>query len=109
MKKIKLINFFGILSILMLFKVIVDIFRPSNPISIDQDLILKNEIIATCYKNIETGPRALGHRSMICNAHSILAVKQLNEKIKKRSKFRPVAPAIDGDIVTGWHIGGPKE
>jgi len=44
MKKIKLINFFGILSILMLFKVIVDIFRPSNPISIDQDLILKNEI-----------------------------------------------------------------
>ncbi len=63
-------------------------------IDVAADLILKNEIIATCYKNIETGPRALGHRSMICNAHSILAVKQLNEKIKKRSKFRPVAPAI---------------
>ena len=31
---------------------------------------------------------------MICNAHSVIAVKQLNEQIKKRSKFRPVAPAI---------------
>ena len=48
--------------------------------------------MATCYKNIETGPRALGHRSMICNAHSLEAVNFLNEKIKKRSKFRPVAP-----------------
>ena len=63
-------------------------------IDVASELISQNEIIATCYKNIETGPRALGHRSMICNAHSLLAVKQLNEQIKKRSKFRPVAPAI---------------
>ena len=63
-------------------------------IDVASDLIIQNEIIATCYKNIETGPRALGHRSMICNAHSVIAVKQLNEQIKKRSKFRPVAPAI---------------
>jgi len=63
-------------------------------IDVASDLIIENEIIATCYKNIETGPRALGHRSMICNAHSVIAVKQLNEQIKKRSKFRPVAPAI---------------
>ena len=63
-------------------------------IDVASDLIIQNEIIATCYKNIETGPRALGHRSMICNAHSVIAVKQLNEQIKNRSKFRPVAPAI---------------
>ena len=63
-------------------------------INVAAKLISQNEIIATCYKNIETGPRALGHRSMICNAHSSIAVKQLNEQIKKRSKFRPVAPAI---------------
>ena len=58
------------------------------------DLISSNEIIATCYKNIETGPRALGHRSMICNAHTKNAVNKLNQSIKKRSKFRPVAPVI---------------
>jgi carbamoyltransferase len=63
-------------------------------IDIASELISQNEIIATCYKNIETGPRALGHRSMICNAHSSIAVKKLNEEIKSRSKFRPVAPAV---------------
>lgn len=63
-------------------------------IDVVSKLISENEIIATCYKNIETGPRALGHRSMICNAHSLIAVKKLNEEIKNRSKFRPVAPAI---------------
>jgi carbamoyltransferase len=57
-------------------------------------LIAKNEIIATCYGNIETGPRALGHRSLICNAHSSELVKKLNTEIKKRSLFRPTAPAI---------------
>ena len=63
-----------------------------NLIETAAKLIASNEILATCYKNIETGPRALGHRSMICNAHSLDAVNFLNEKIKKRSKFRPVAP-----------------
>ena len=64
----------------------------NNLIETASELIISNEVIATCYKNIETGPRALGHRSMICNAHSLEAVNFLNEKIKKRSKFRPVAP-----------------
>jgi len=70
------------------------IAEKNNLIDVAAELISKNEIIATCYKNIETGPRALGHRSMICNAHSISAVKHLNENIKKRSKFRPVAPVV---------------
>ena len=57
-------------------------------------LISDNKIIATCFQNIETGPRALGHRSLICNAHSFNTVKELNENIKSRSPFRPVAPVI---------------
>ena len=68
--------------------------KKNELIEVASKLLSQNEIIATCYGNIETGPRALGHRSMICNAHSMVAVKQLNEQIKKRSKFRPVAPSI---------------
>ncbi len=64
----------------------------TNLVETASKIISSSEILATCFKNIETGPRALGHRSMICNAHSREAVKQLNENIKKRSKFRPVAP-----------------
>ncbi len=58
------------------------------------ELIAKNEIIATCYGNIETGPRALGHRSLICTAHSPEVIKKLSTEIKKRSLFRPTAPVI---------------
>lgn len=64
--------------------------------SIDKcaELIANNEIIATCYDNIETGPRALGNRSLICTAHNKKIVTKLNEEIKKRSPFRPTAPAV---------------
>lgn len=65
-----------------------------DAISKTAELIIKNNIVATCYSNIETGPRALGHRSLICNAHSESTVKQINNSIKKRSSFRPVAPAV---------------
>ncbi len=66
----------------------------SNYIEHISKLISENKIIATCFKNIETGPRALGHRSLICSAHSKNAVKVLNENVKKRSSFRPTAPVI---------------
>lgn len=68
----------------------------SHPEAISKtaELIIDNHIIATCYSNIETGPRALGHRSLICNAHSENTVKKINNIVKKRSSFRPVAPAI---------------
>ena len=52
------------------------------------------KIIATCYQNIETGPRALGHRSLLCNGHNEELVKNLSVKIKNRSPFRPTAPAV---------------
>ena len=57
-------------------------------------LIAENEIVATCYGNIETGPRALGHRSLICNAHNSELIKKLSTQVKKRNLFRPTAPVI---------------
>ena len=57
-------------------------------------LIAGNEIVATCYGNIETGPRALGHRSLICNAHNSELIKKLSTQVKKRNLFRPTAPVI---------------
>ena len=58
------------------------------------ELIVENNIIATCYSNIETGPRALGQRSILCNAHSEDLVKKINTTVKKRSSFRPTAPVV---------------
>ena len=70
------------------------IANKNDSLDVVADLLSKNEIIATCYGNIETGPRALGNRSLLCNAHSISAVEKLNYNIKQRSKFRPVAPVV---------------
>ena len=58
------------------------------------ELIENNEILATCYENIETGPRALGNRSLICNGHNQELISKLSVQIKNRSPFRPTAPAV---------------
>lgn len=57
-------------------------------------LISEGEIIGTVIGNAETGPRALGNRSLICDGKSHKAVKILNTVIKSRSPFRPTAPAM---------------
>ena len=79
-----------------------------NLIEVAAELIAQNQVIATCYKNIETGPRALGHRSMICSAHSSSAVESLNQRIKKRSKFRPVAPVTLTDNANKYFLLSDK-
>jgi carbamoyltransferase len=66
----------------------------ANSLKETSKLIIEDEIIATCYGNIETGPRALGHRSLICNAHNEHLISKLSTEVKKRNLFRPTAPVI---------------
>jgi carbamoyltransferase len=40
----------------------------------------------------ETGPRALGHRSIVANACSFRTRDLLNERVKHREQIRPLAP-----------------
>ena len=40
----------------------------------------------------ETGPRALGHRSILANARNPLARELINERVKYRERIRPLAP-----------------
>ena len=58
------------------------------------DLIQKGNIIATFVNQREFGPRALGSRSLICAGNQSKVVEKLNIEIKKREKFRPLAPMI---------------
>lgn len=57
-------------------------------------LISEGEIIGTILENSETGPRALGNRSLICDGKNSFSVKKLNTVIKNRSPFRPTAPCM---------------
>jgi predicted NodU family carbamoyl transferase len=49
----------------------------------------------------EIGPRALGHRSILCDPRSAKSKKRLNE-IKQRQWWRPVAPIVLSDYLNDW-------
>ena len=66
-------------------------------------LINQGEVIGTTINNAETGPRALGHRSLICDGTNKDAVRTLNTVIKNRSPFRPTAPAMKIDVAKKYY------
>ena len=66
-------------------------------------LISQGEVIGTILKNAETGPRALGNRSLICDGTNQKAVNNLNTFIKNRSPFRPTAPCMKLEIAEKYY------
>ena len=51
-----------------------------------------NQVIGWFQGRLESGPRALGNRSILANPTSPGIVAYLNEKVKQREYFRPFAP-----------------
>ena len=72
------------------------------------ELISAGEIIGTVLSSSETGPRALGNRSLICDGKNKEAVKNLNTVIKNRSPFRPTAPAMRYEIAKKFYKLRPE-
>ncbi|MBL9007690.1 MAG: carbamoyltransferase [Myxococcales bacterium] len=55
---------------------------------------------------MEFGPRALGHRSILCDPRRADMKDRLNRRIKHREPFRPFAPAILAERVHEWFERG---
>jgi carbamoyltransferase len=55
-------------------------------------MIAQNGVIALYQGAAETGPRALGHRSIFANPCDPKARELLNERVKYREAIRPLAP-----------------
>ena len=55
-------------------------------------MIAQNGVIALYQGAAETGPRALGHRSILANPRDVNARELLNERVKYREAIRPLAP-----------------
>ena len=72
------------------------------------ELISAGEIIGTVLSSSETGPRALGNRSLLCDGKNKEAVKNLNTVIKNRSPFRPTAPAMRYEIAQKYYKLRPE-
>lgn len=56
----------------------------------------------------ELGPRALGHRSLLCRADSIPLRRRVSETMKKREWFRPVAPLMNAETADEWLEPGAR-
>ncbi len=71
-----------------------------------------NDLVTNCLINAgvigwfqgraEFGPRALGHRSIICDPTREDAKELINAKIKRREPFRPFAPSILKEYVSEY-------
>jgi len=57
-------------------------------------MVAQNGIIALYQGAAETGPRALGHRSILANPCDPQARERLNERVKYREAIRPLAPMV---------------
>ena len=55
-------------------------------------MVAQNGVIALYQGAAETGPRALGHRSILANPCDAEARERLNERVKYREAIRPLAP-----------------
>jgi carbamoyltransferase len=56
------------------------------------DIVARGAVIALYQGAAETGPRALGHRSILANPCDPTTRERLNERVKYREAIRPLAP-----------------
>ena len=80
----------------------------NEALKVSAQLISEGKIIGTILGNAETGPRALGNRSLICDGTNKEAVKILNTVIKSRSPFRPTAPAMKIETAKKYYYLEPS-
>jgi carbamoyltransferase len=64
--------------------------------------LINGEVCAWFDGSSELGPRALGQRSLLADPRKISTKTRVNDQIKKRESFRPLAPAIMEERVAEW-------
>ena len=74
----------------------------TNVIGDTVDLLCDGKIIGWFEGGSELGPRALGHRSILCDPRRSDAKDTLNRRVKMRESFRPFAPAVLAEEAQNW-------
>jgi len=62
-------------------------------------LLSQGKVIAWVQGNMEFGPRALGHRSLLADPRNPKMRDKINHIVKKRESFRPFAPSVKREKV----------
>jgi carbamoyltransferase len=64
--------------------------------------IAAGDVVGWFQEQMEFGPRALGHRSIVADPRAENMKDVLNARIKQREPFRPFAPSILAETVGEW-------
>lgn len=64
--------------------------------------VSQNGVIGIYQGAAETGPRALGHRSFLCNPCNVDSLAILNSRVKLRERIRPLAPMVTLEAAQEW-------
>jgi len=65
-------------------------------------IVARSGVIALYQGAAETGPRALGHRSILANPCDPATRERLNERVKYREAIRPLAPMATREAALAW-------
>jgi carbamoyltransferase len=72
-------------------------------------LLADGKVVATCYGRSELGPRALGHRSILADPRDGAMREHLNQRVKDREWYRPVAPVVIAERAAEYfELTGPS-
>lgn len=58
------------------------------------DQLHRGEVCAVFQGRAECGPRSLGARSLLCSIEREEHIRKLNQVVKRRERFRPIAPML---------------
>lgn len=70
-------------------------------------LVANDEVVGLFQGVAETGPRALGHRSIVANPCHRESREILNRSVKVREAFRPLAPMVTPRAARRWFLLSP--
>jgi len=62
------------------------------------ELLAAGKVVGVCNGAAETGPRALGHRSILARADDVVLRRKVSEALKQREWYRPLAPVMVAEV-----------
>ena len=84
------------------FDCIIEQIKCEKPICEIAKSLYQGKVVAWYDGKSEFGPRALGHRSILCDPRLKEGKELLNSRVKFREAFRPFAPMVLAESVHDW-------
>ena len=80
----------------------VEVVHRGDTVAKAAELLVEGAIVGWFDGGSELGPRALGHRSLLCDPRPRDAKEKMNLKVKHREPFRPFAPIVPEEVTSDW-------